>query len=67
MAQPTGLFHYIPSVWAAVVFAALFGLTTAFHTFQIIKWRSWFFIPFLIGGIFETVGYIAVSSLSFNL
>ncbi|KAF2088812.1 RTA1 like protein [Saccharata proteae CBS 121410] len=52
------LYRYDPSMAAAVIFIALFGLTTALHCFQMIRSRTWFFIPFIIGGIFEIIGYI---------
>jgi len=44
------LYHYTPSLAAAVIFIALFAGTTLLHTFQLIKKRTWYFIPFLIGG-----------------
>ncbi|KAJ5934303.1 hypothetical protein N7466_003850 [Penicillium verhagenii] len=53
------LYNYDPSPSAAIAFAVFFGLSAAFHIWQVIQKRSWFFIPFVIGGIFETVGYAA--------
>ncbi|GAB7366757.1 hypothetical protein MBLNU230_g0711t2 [Neophaeotheca triangularis] len=57
-------YHYDPSLPAAVIFVILFFLTTALQTYQFIRTRTWFLIPFWIGGLFETVGYIgrAISS-----
>lgn len=52
------LYRYNPSLAAAAIFVVLFGLTTGLHIFQTHKKRSWFMIPFLIGGLFETIGYI---------
>lgn len=52
------LYRYQPSLAAAAVFVVAFGLTTGFHIFQSVKKRSWFMIPFIIGGLFETIGYI---------
>ncbi|KAJ5645934.1 RTA-like protein [Penicillium lividum] len=52
------LYNYNPSGVAAIIFVALFGLTTLVHIFQMIKSRAWFFIPFIVGGIFEIVGYV---------
>ncbi|KAI9694680.1 MAG: hypothetical protein M1822_000296 [Bathelium mastoideum] len=51
-------YHYEPSMPAAIIFAILFALTTILHTYQIVRSRTWFMFPFVIGGIFETVGYI---------
>jgi len=45
------LYHYNPSKVAAIIFIALFGITTLLHFFQLIKKRTWYFIPFVIGGI----------------
>ncbi|KAH8645877.1 RTA1 like protein-domain-containing protein [Tricladium varicosporioides] len=53
-----GVWSYSPSVPAAVIFIILFTSSTGFHFFQIIKKRSLFFIPFIVGGCFEVGGYI---------
>lgn len=52
------LYRYHPSLAAAAIFVVLFGLTTGFHVYQTVKKRSWFLIAFIIGGLFETIGYI---------
>lgn len=44
-------YNYQPSMAAAVIFTILFGSSTLFHSFQMLKGRTWFMIPFLIGGI----------------
>ncbi|CAI7592830.1 unnamed protein product [Penicillium glandicola] len=54
-----GEYDYIPSIPAAAVFIALFGITTILHCWQMFRGRSWFFIAFICGGIFEIVGYTA--------
>ena len=51
-------YYYEPSMTAAILFTILFGLTTLVHAFQLVRSKTWFMIPFLIGGIFECVGYI---------
>ncbi|KAB8068857.1 RTA1-domain-containing protein [Aspergillus leporis] len=51
-------YHYDPSMAGAVIFIVLFLGTTLFHIYQMVKTRTWFFIPFVIGGIFEVIGYI---------
>jgi hypothetical protein len=43
-------YHYDPSMVAAIIFIILFALTTFLHLFQMLKTRTWFFIPFVIGG-----------------
>ena len=43
-------YRYNPSLAAAVIFIICFLLTTALHTFQLIRTKTLFFIPFLVGG-----------------
>lgn len=45
------LYNYDPSGGAAIPFAALFGLATVIHIVQMIHARSWYMIPFTIGGV----------------
>jgi hypothetical protein len=47
------LYKYDPSGAAAIPVAALFGLATVIHIVQMIRARSWFMIPFTIGGVCE--------------
>jgi hypothetical protein len=58
------LYHYNPSMAAAIIFCALFTLTTFLHFYQLIRTRTWYLIPLFVGGCFEQVGYIgrAISS-----
>ncbi|KAF4840282.1 Protein RTM1 [Colletotrichum siamense] len=51
-------YHYDPSLPAACVFIALLGISFALHVFQVVKFRVWYFVPFMIGCCFEIVGYI---------
>lgn len=51
-------YRYTPSLGAAILFIVLFILITALHAWQMFRTRTWYFIPFVIGGIFEFVGYI---------
>ncbi|ORY11055.1 RTA1 like protein-domain-containing protein [Clohesyomyces aquaticus] len=51
-------YRYIPSKPAAIVFVVAFSLTTFLHVFQLSRKRTWYFIPLVIGGIFELTGYI---------
>ncbi|KAJ5183319.1 RTA1 domain protein [Penicillium capsulatum] len=59
MGEGYKLYNYNPSTGAAVSFAAVFGLTTAVHIWQLLRNRTWFFIPFVIGSLFETFGYLS--------
>ncbi|KAK3329988.1 RTA1 domain protein [Apodospora peruviana] len=51
------LYQYEPSVAAAALFIALFAITTGLHSYQMIRTRTWFFIPFVCGGLCETIGF----------
>ncbi|KAJ5757114.1 uncharacterized protein N7511_007296 [Penicillium nucicola] len=51
-------YTYNPSIAAAVIFIILFAVTTLLHTFYLFRTRTWFFIPLVIGGYFELIGYI---------
>ncbi|GKZ22387.1 hypothetical protein AbraIFM66951_011555 [Aspergillus brasiliensis] len=59
MSSDYKLYEYEPSVGAAIVAAGLFAATSLLHLFQMIRRRTWCFVPFVIGGFFETFGYIA--------
>ncbi|KAK0707248.1 RTA1 like protein-domain-containing protein [Lasiosphaeris hirsuta] len=52
-------YRYNPSLAANVVFIVLFAAVSAGHLFLLIKRRTWYFVPFLIGCLFETFGYVA--------
>ncbi|RDW80851.1 hypothetical protein BP5796_05549 [Coleophoma crateriformis] len=52
------LYKYDPSFAAALIGASAFGITTLLHIFQLVKNKTWYFIPFVIGGLFEVIGYI---------
>ncbi|KIX99097.1 uncharacterized protein Z520_05558 [Fonsecaea multimorphosa CBS 102226] len=60
MAQDSGfkLYRYDPSLAAAVIFIALFALASLLHTYQLLRTRTWFLIPFCVGGYFEAAGYV---------
>lgn len=63
-------YNYTPSKVAAVIFLVLFALATIFQIFQTLKTIVskryarkekrvlWIMLPFVLGGIFETIGYI---------
>ncbi|EFQ94052.1 hypothetical protein PTT_08406 [Pyrenophora teres f. teres 0-1] len=54
------LYRYNPSIVAAILFTILFLSTTTLHLYQMLRTRTWILIPFVLGGIFEVVGYIGV-------
>ncbi|KAI4717977.1 RTA1-domain-containing protein [Aureobasidium sp. EXF-10727] len=53
------LYRYDPSLGAAVVFVIAFAAMTALHFYQMVRTKTYFFVPFVIGGLFEVVGYAA--------
>lgn len=55
------LYRYTPNIAAAVIFIVLFTLSTAYHSYQLIKCRAWYFIAFVIGGICERQAFLITS------
>jgi hypothetical protein len=51
-------YRYDPSIAAGIVFAVLFLLTSLFHLFQLVRAKTWYFIPLMLGGLVELIGYI---------
>ena len=44
-------YHYDPTVVGAGIFAAIFFLSAAIHLAQIVRKRTWYFIPLLVGAV----------------
>ena len=42
-------YFYQPSLAAATLFFVLFGIATLLHLYQMIRSKTWFMIPFVIG------------------
>ncbi|OTB07146.1 hypothetical protein M426DRAFT_83954 [Hypoxylon sp. CI-4A] len=60
------LWQYIPSTEAAGVFAALFILGTLYLVWKITRTRAYFCTVFIIGGIFEIIGYCARAAAKYK-
>ncbi len=43
-------YRYDPSLAAAVIFIMLFLVISVFHTWKLIRTKTWFFIAFAVGG-----------------
>ncbi|KAK5077264.1 hypothetical protein LTR64_005257 [Lithohypha guttulata] len=56
-AEGTILYQYNPSDTAGYAFVALFSITTIIHIVLMLWYRSWYFIPMILGGIMEAGGY----------
>ncbi|KAK3674619.1 hypothetical protein LTR78_005341 [Recurvomyces mirabilis] len=52
-------YEYDPSIAAACTFAVIFGLLTTWHMLLIVKHKTWYFIPLIVGGLFEFGGYVS--------
>ena len=44
------LYRYAPTLAGCVVFCILFSFSTGLHAFQLVRTRTWYMIPFVIGG-----------------
>lgn len=53
------LYNYTPSVAAAAIFVIIFTVATCGHIFLAAKHKLKFLTAFILGGIFEAIGYIA--------
>ncbi|KAI1076610.1 RTA1-domain-containing protein [Whalleya microplaca] len=51
-------YQYNPSMVAAIIFIIIFAFSASYHSWQLARNRTWYFIPFLIGCLFEFIGYI---------
>ena len=51
-------YEYEPSLAAAVTFVVLFLIISILHIYQLLQTRTWVWVPFVIGGFFEFIGYI---------
>ncbi|KAM0427888.1 hypothetical protein ACHAPT_007347 [Fusarium lateritium] len=51
------LYRYSPSLPAAIHAVIVFAILTIVHTVRLRQARATYFIPFTIGGLFQTIGY----------
>ncbi|KAF5715319.1 Rtm1p [Fusarium mundagurra] len=52
-------YRYTPSFPAAIIATVIFAILSCLHLWRLYRTRAWYFIPFTIGGAFETIGYAA--------
>lgn len=52
------IYGFKPNETPMIVFIVLFGITLGWHSYVMIRKRSYFWWPFLLGIIFEVIGYI---------
>ncbi|KAJ5096869.1 Protein RTM1 [Penicillium angulare] len=60
------LYRYTPSIPAAAIFAGIFLILSILHLIRLAQCRTYFFIPFVVGLLFECAGYIARIFSHFN-
>ncbi|ATY63108.1 RTA1 like [Cordyceps militaris] len=53
------IYGFTPSIILAALAAAWFAVHLVLHTAQTVRYRSWWFLPFSVGLVFEIVGYCA--------
>ncbi|KAK3367719.1 RTA1 like protein-domain-containing protein [Podospora didyma] len=56
------LWKFLPSVPGAVIFAILFLAITVPHVWRIVTKKTWFCIPFALGGLMEVIGFATRAS-----
>lgn len=52
------IYRYDPSVPGMIVAIVLFALVTAHQGYIMFRHKTWYWMPFWLGGVFEVVGYI---------
>ena len=65
--SPHGKFEYYtydPSLPAAIIFIIAFVITALFHTYQLFRTRTWFYIPLAIGSYCKHSHLFSISSAS---
>ncbi|KAF2095497.1 parasitic phase-specific protein PSP-1 [Rhizodiscina lignyota] len=55
------IYGYVPSFALCIIAVVLFVLAFLVHAGQIAKYRTWYFIPLVVGLGFEVVGYVSRS------
>ena len=57
-------FRYNPSTAGNIVFVVLFAIPAVAHVYMLVKRRTWYFIPFLVGCLCKSGGAPQCSMLS---
>jgi hypothetical protein len=53
--SPNGIFPYEPNQGICIAAAILFGLSAAYHLFQTIRTKTWFYTPLIVGSISKNI------------
>ncbi|PVH73998.1 RTA1-domain-containing protein [Cadophora sp. DSE1049] len=54
-----GIYPYKPNSTICLAAAILFGGSTLYHIFQMIRKKTWFYTPLVAGAVMMTFGYVA--------
>ena len=54
---PIIIYGYTPALAVGLLGVILFGISTIWHTYQLLYYRTWYFIPVVVGTVMEVVGY----------
>ena len=54
---PIIIYGYTPALAVGLLGVILFSIATLCHTYQLFRYRTWYFIPVVVGTILEVVGY----------
>ncbi|KAL5592438.1 hypothetical protein FOBRF1_013464 [Fusarium oxysporum] len=57
-ASPNGIYHYKPNQAGPIIAMLLFGPSAIYHLVMMIKKKTWFYTPFVVGAFMMTLGYI---------
>lgn len=49
MAKDTGIYLYEPNLACAIISAGVFGISAAYHVFQMIRKKAWFYSALTVG------------------
>jgi hypothetical protein len=51
MANDNGIYPYSPNGPICIVAALFFGISAAYHVFQMIRKKAWFYTPLVVGAM----------------
>ncbi|KAH7399752.1 RTA1 like protein-domain-containing protein [Cadophora sp. MPI-SDFR-AT-0126] len=54
-----GIYPYKPNSAICIAVAILFGGSAIYHIFQMIRKKTWFYTPLVVGSVMMTLGYVA--------
>jgi hypothetical protein len=54
---PIIIYGYTPALVVGLLGVILFSIATVWHTYQLFRYRTWYFIPVVVGTVLEVIGY----------